>query len=122
MTKRDYYEVLGVRRGATEAEIKKAYRELAKKHHPDRNPGDKAAEDAFKEASEAYAVLADSDQRRRYDQFGHEGVRGAGGAGGFNPDIFAGFEDVLGSMFGFSMGDLFGGRRRTRGGARRGAD
>jgi molecular chaperone DnaJ len=120
--KRDYYQILGVARQATEAEIKKAYRELAKKHHPDRNPGNKVSEEAFKEASEAYAVLADPDQRRRYDQFGHQGVRGVGGPGGFNPDIFSGFEDILGSVFGFSMGDLFGGGRRSRGGARRGAD
>ncbi len=124
MSKKDYYEVLGVARGATEQELKSAYRKLALKHHPDRNPGDKAAEEKFKEAAEAYSVLADADQRARYDRFGHAGVGSAAGPGGpgFDPTIFADFNDIfagLGDMFGF--GDIFGGSRR-RGGAMRGAD
>jgi molecular chaperone DnaJ len=122
--KRDYYEVLGVSKEATESDIKKAYRGLAKKYHPDRNPGDKHAEETFKEASEAYAVLADADKRVRYDRFGHQGVGGFGaeGFGGFNSEVFADLEDVLGSFFGFSVGDLFSGGRRRRGGSQRGAD
>ncbi len=125
MKKRDYYEILGVARDAGDAEIKKAYRKLALKHHPDRNPGDHASEEKFKEAAEAYAVLADQEKRSRYDQFGHAGVGGAGADpfGGFNADVFSGFEDVLGNLFGFSMGDMFGGHAsRGRGGARRGSD
>jgi len=125
--KRDYYEILGIERGADDAVIKKAYRALALKHHPDRNRDDKQAEEKFKEAAEAYAVLADPEKRARYDRFGHAGVGGAAGdpfGGGFNADVFAGFEDILGSMFGFSMGDLFGGRagRGTAPGPQRGAD
>jgi molecular chaperone DnaJ len=124
--KRDYYEVLGVPRDADDAAIKKAYRALALKHHPDRNPGKNDSEEKFKEAAEAYAVLADPEKRARYDRFGHAGVGGAAGSpfgGGFNPDVFSGFEDILGNIFGFSMGDLFGqGGGRSRGGARRGAD
>ena len=122
MSKRDYYEVLEVSRTATEVEIKSAYRKLAMKHHPDRNPGDKAAEEKFKEAAEAYAVLADSEKRSLYDRFGHRGVSSAAGAGaGFDPSIFSevgDLGDILGNMFGF--GDLFGGRRR--GGPQRGSD
>ena len=113
-SKRDYYEVLGVSRSASDAEIKKAYRALAKKYHPDMNPGDKEAEKKFKEASEAYAVLSDADKRRQYDQFGHAAFEGgAGGAGGFGGFDFNGadFSDIFGDIF----GDLFGG-----GGARRG--
>jgi molecular chaperone DnaJ len=122
LKKRDYYEVLEIGRQASEAEIKKAYRQLAMKYHPDRNPGDKNAEERFKEAAEAYAVLADPEKRARYDRFGHAGVRGAEGFGGFNPEVFSDFEDILGSFFGFSFGDLFGGQRRQRTGRRRGAD
>jgi curved DNA-binding protein CbpA len=109
---RDYYEVLGVAREAADADIKSAYRKLALKHHPDRNPGDKAAEEKFKEAAEAYSVLADADKRARYDRFGHAGVTGAGGGQGFDPTVFTGFEDILGGLgdiFGF--GDVFGGGR-----------
>jgi molecular chaperone DnaJ len=122
MKKRDYYEVLGVGRDAGEAEIKKTYRQLAMKHHPDRNPGNKDAEEKFKEAAEAYAVLADPEKRARYDRFGHAGIGGAEGFSGFNPEVFSDFEDILGSFFGFSFGDLFGGARRPRAGRRRGAD
>ena len=121
MSKRDYYEVLGVSRSATDAEIKGAYRKLAMKHHPDRNPGDAKSEEQFKVAAEAYAVLADPEKRSLYDRFGHAGVGSAAGAGGFDPSVFAefgDFGDILGSMFGF--GDVFGGRRR--GGPQRGAD
>src|SRR6516162_9385954 len=99
MAKRDYYEVLGVAKGAGEEEIKKAYRKLAMKHHPDRNPGDKEAEAKFKEAAEAYEVLSDAEKRARYDQYGHAGVEGMGHAGqGFSSmeDIFAAFGDVFG--------------------------
>ncbi|MDR2613443.1 MAG: molecular chaperone DnaJ [Deltaproteobacteria bacterium] len=99
--KPDYYEVLGVSRGADAEAIKKAYRNLALKYHPDRNPGDKKAEELFKEAAEAYAVLSDPDKRRSYDQFGHDGLRGAGGAGfGAYGDIFAGFGDIFRDFFG----------------------
>ncbi len=124
VTKRDYYEVLGIGRQANEQEIKSAYRKLALKHHPDRNPGDKHAEELFKEAAEAYAVLADRDKRAAYDRFGHAGVGAGAGAGGFDPTIFADFSDIfagLGDVFGFGFGDMFGGRRR-RGGPQRGSD
>src|SRR5204863_6658556 len=95
--KRDYYEVLGVSRTASEEEIKKAYRKTAMQYHPDRNPGNKAAEEKFKEAAEAYEVLSDSDKKRRYDQFGHAGVGGNGGFGGGMrmEDIFANFGDIF---------------------------
>jgi molecular chaperone DnaJ len=121
VSKRDYYEVLGVGRDATEAQLKSAYRKLAVKYHPDKNPGDTQAEERFKEAAEAYAVLCDPQKRAAYDRYGHAGVSGVG-AGGFDPNAFAGFEDIFGSLgdlFGF--GDMFGGRRR-RGGPQRGAD
>ncbi len=122
MSKRDYYEVLGVSRTADESELKSAYRKIAMKSHPDRHPGDKAAEERFKEAAEAYAVLADAEKRSLYDRFGHAGVKSAAGGAGFDPSVFSefgDFADILGGMFGF--GDLFGGGRR-RGGPQRGAD
>jgi molecular chaperone DnaJ len=115
VSKRDYYETLEVSRTATEQEIKSSYRKLALKFHPDRNPGDKKAEEKFKEAAEAYAILSDADKRARYDRFGHAGV---GGAQGFDPSQFTGFEDIfsgLGDIFGFG-----GGGRRS--GPQRGAD
>ena len=110
--KRDYYEVLGVDRNADDATIKKAYRQLAKKYHPDMNPGDVEAEKKFKEASEAYAVLSDSEKRRQYDQFGHAAFENGGGGGGFGGFDFSGadFSDIFGDIF----GDLFGGSRRGR--------
>ena len=106
--KRDYYEVLGVSKGASDSEIKKAYRVLAKKYHPDTNPGDAEAEKKFKEASEAYAVLSDSEKRSKYDQFGHAAFEGGagGGAGGFD---FSGMD--MGDIFGDIFGDFFGGGR-----------
>ncbi len=114
--KRDYYEVLGVDKNADEAALKKAYRVLAKKYHPDMNPGDAEAEKKFKEASEAYAVLSDPEKRRQYDQFGHaafeQGGPGAGGFGGFGGFDFGG---DMGDIFGDIFGDLFGGGRRRGG-------
>ncbi len=108
MIEKDYYEILGVARTATQEEIKKAYRKMALKYHPDRNPDDKEAEDKFKEASEAYEVLSDPEKRQIYDQFGHEGLRGTGFTGfrGFE-DVFASFGDIFGEFFGF------GGRTQT---------
>lgn len=119
--KRDYYEVLGVDRGADDATIKKAYRQLAKKYHPDANPGDKEAEAKFKEASEAYAVLSDAEKRRQYDQFGHAAFEGgAGGAGGGGFD-FSGMD--FSDMFGDIFGDFFGGgSRRSNNGPMKGAN
>jgi len=118
--KRDYYEVLGVGREASIDEIKKAYRQLAVKFHPDKNPDDPEAEQKFKEASEAYAVLSDGDKRSQYDSFGHRGVDGQG-FGGFDPTAFGDFADILGDLFG--LGDIFGARRRSsRGGPSRGHD
>ncbi len=112
--KRDYYEVLGVDKTADDAALKKAYRALAKKYHPDMNPGDAEAEKKFKEASEAYAVLSDPDKRRQYDQFGMAAFDGSGGAGGFGGFDFSGtdFTDLFGDLF----GDFFGGRSRSRSG------
>jgi molecular chaperone DnaJ len=124
VSKRDYYEILEVQRTATDTDIKSSYRRLAMKFHPDRNPGDDLAEEKFKEAAEAYAILADPQKRSLYDRFGHAGVgAGAGGNAGFDPSVFAefgDFADILGNMFGF--GDLFGGGGRRRGGPQRGAD
>ncbi|MDQ3050734.1 MAG: molecular chaperone DnaJ [Bacteroidota bacterium] len=121
MAKRDYYEVLGIGRDAVEGDIKKAYRQMALKFHPDKNPGDKAAEDKFKEAAEAYEVLGDSEKRRRYNQFGHQGVGNNGGGYGMNmEDIFSQFGDVFGghnpfeSFFGGGGG---GGRRQVNRGS-----
>lgn len=125
-TKRDYYEVLGVAKGATADEIKKAYRKVAMQFHPDRNPGDKSAEEKFKEAAEAYEVLSDQDKRAQYDRFGHAGVSGAAGRGGYGggpnmEDIFSQFgdifgEDIFGSFFGGQGGQRGGGgQRRARG-------
>lgn len=122
MSKRDYYTVLGVERNASEDDLKKAYRRLAMKHHPDRNPDDKDAEAAFKEAKEAYEVLSNAQKRAAYDQFGHAGVdpsAGAGGgAGGFHAGAGAGFADIFGDVF----GDIFGGGRRGHAGPQRGSD
>jgi molecular chaperone DnaJ len=116
VSKRDYYEILEVTRTATDQEIKSSYRRLALKFHPDRNQGDKKAEEAFKEAAEAYAILSDADKRARYDRFGHAGV--GGGAQGFDPSQFTGFEDIFGGL-----GDIFGfGGRQQRSGPQRGAD
>ena len=115
MSKRDYYEILEVSRTANEQEIKSSYRKLALKYHPDRNPGDKKAEEKFKEAAEAYAVLSDADKRARFDRFGHAGV---GNGGGFDPSQFTGFEDIFGGL-----GDIFGfGGGNRRAGPQRGAD
>ena len=116
MSKRDYYEVLGVSRTATDQELKTAYRRLAVKFHPDKNPNDAAAEEKFKEAAEAYSVLSNADQRKRYDRFGHAGVSSSAGAGAWGAPGFGGLEDILGDLFGF--GDVFGG---GRGGSRRGS-
>jgi molecular chaperone DnaJ len=124
MSKRDFYDILGVSKGASAEEIKKAYRKVAMQYHPDKNPGDKAAEDKFKEAAEAYEVLSDADKKRRYDQFGHAGVGGAAGGGqggGFGgmrmEDIFSNFGDVFGDG-GFDS--FFGGGGQRGGGGRKG--
>jgi molecular chaperone DnaJ len=126
MSKRDYYEILEIQRSATDQEIKSAYRRLAVRHHPDKNQGDKEAEEKFKEAAEAYSVLSDAEQRARYDRFGHAGVSSSANAGAaWGAQGFGGIEDILSDLFGF--GDVFGGRggaggtgRRTA--AQRGAD
>ncbi|MCD4748793.1 MAG: molecular chaperone DnaJ [Thermoanaerobaculales bacterium] len=120
-TQRDYYEILGVDRGASVDDIKKAYRILAVRYHPDKNPGDSESEERFKEASEAYAVLSDSKKRDRYDRFGHQGIGGQDFSG-FDPSSFGDFSDILGDLFGFGFGDIFGGRRQARSGPRRGRD
>src|SRR3954469_12225192 len=114
MSKRDYYEVLGVQKSASADEIKKAYRKTAMQFHPDRNPGDKAAEEKFKEAAEAYEILNDSDKKSQYDRFGHNAFAGGQGRGGFNgggmnmDDIFSQFGDIFGDDI---FGSFFGGRR-----------
>src|SRR5919206_1257174 len=120
MAKRDYYEVLGVTRSAGDGEIKSAFRKLAMKHHPDRNPGDRQAEAAFKELNEAYEVLKDPQKRAAYDQFGHAAFEGMGRAGGFGPDFAASMSDIFDDLF----GEFMGGRRgsRARSGRERGAD
>ena len=130
-TKRDYYELLGVQRNASADEIKKAYRKLAMKYHPDRNAGNAEAAEKFKEVSEAYEVLSDSSKRQRYDQYGHDGLKSAFGPGGFDfgRDFShsADFQDIFSSLFGGGgglFGEMFGGgsRRRSRDGSQRGAD
>jgi len=115
MSKRDFYKVLDVAKGADEAAIKKAYRRLAMKHHPDRNPDDAESETKFKEAKEAYEILSDSQKRAAYDQYGHAGVEGAAGGMGGGAGSF-------GDRFGDVFGDIFGGGRPSSGGAYRGAD
>ena len=124
MTKRDYYEILNVQKNASSDEIKKAYRQMALKCHPDRNPGNKEAEEKFKEAAEAYSVLVDSEKRSIYDRYGHNGLRGEGFSGfsGFNSSIFGDFEDILGNFFGFGFGDIFGTGRQRAQNQRRGRD
>ena len=123
MSKRDYYEILGVPKNVAEAELKKAYRQMAIKYHPDKNPGDKTSEEKFKEAAEAYEVLSDANKRARYDQFGHQGVGGAGGGGGYGggghmnmDDIFSQFGDIFGGHNPFES--FFGGGGQQRGGRR----
>ena len=117
MSKRDYYQILNISRSASDQEIKSAYRKLAVKYHPDKNPGNQEAEEKFKEASEAYSVLSDPQKRAQFDRFGH--VNGAG-AGGFDPTIFSEFGDIFGDLFGF--GDILGGGGRRRSSAQRGSD
>lgn len=119
-SKRDYYEVLGVRRDASDQELKQAYRRLAVKYHPDKNPGDKEAEERFKEIAEAYQVLSTPDLKARYDRYGHAGVGAGAAAGAGFGQGFPGFEDILSDLFGF--GDIFGGRAGRRPGPRRGSD
>ncbi|HKP73049.1 MAG TPA: molecular chaperone DnaJ [Pyrinomonadaceae bacterium] len=118
MSKRDYYEILGVGRNATEQELKSAYKRLAIRYHPDKNPGDAEAEEKFKEVAEAYGVLSNAEQRARYDRFGHAGVSSSASAN-YGAQGFGGFEDILGDLFGF--GDVFGGRGGAAGGSRRSA-
>ncbi|HLL73354.1 MAG TPA: molecular chaperone DnaJ [Pyrinomonadaceae bacterium] len=126
MSKKDYYEVLGVGRNATEQELKSAYKRLAIRYHPDKNPGDTEAEETFKEVAEAYGVLSNAEQRARYDRFGHAGVSSSAAGAGANwgAQGFGGIEDILGDLFGF--GDVFGGRAGAGGSRRstgqRGAD
>jgi len=121
MAKRDYYDILGVSKGASEAEIKKAYRQLAIKYHPDKNPGDNEAEEKFKEAADAYGILSDPQKKAQYDQFGHAGMGGGGGYGGHMnmDDIFSQFGDIFGGAFGGSFGGNGfgggGGQRRVKG-------
>lgn len=120
-TKRDYYEILGVGRDIDDAGLKSAYRKLALKYHPDRNPDNHEAEEKFKEAAEAYSVLSDPQKRAAYDRYGHQGLQGFGASQGFDPSTFTDFSDILGDLFGF--GDLFGaGRRGGRARAQRGED
>lgn len=116
MTKQDYYEILGISHNSSSEQIKRAYRQMALKYHPDRNPGDNKAEAKFKETSEAYSVLIDPEKRSIYDRFGHEGLRGEGfnGFSGFNSSIFEGFEDILGNFINFGFGDLFSSRHQRR--------
>ena len=125
MAKRDYYEVLGVQRNANEQELKSAFRRLAKDFHPDKNPGDKVAEQKFKELAEAYEVLKDPQKRAAYDRFGHaafDGGMGRGGGPGFGPDFAASMHDIFDDLFGEFMGGRRGGGQRSRTGKERGAD
>jgi molecular chaperone DnaJ len=114
---KDYYEILGVEKNATEDDIKKAFRKMALKYHPDKNPGDKQAEEKFKEINEAYQVLSDPQKRSQYDQFGTADFNGFNGQGGFDYSNFGGFSDIFGDIF-----DMFGGSRRQKNGPQRGAD
>lgn len=121
MTQHDYYEILGVPRDVSQDDLKKAYRRMAMQYHPDRNPGDKEAEEKFKEAAQAYSVLSDPEKRTQYDRFGHAGLSGQGFDGGFDPSSFVDFQDIFEGLFGF--GDLFGrGGQRGRSRAQRGND
>ncbi len=126
MSKRDYYEVLGVDKNASEQELKKAYRKLAMKYHPDKNQGDKGAEEKFKEINEAYEVLSTPEKKANYDKFGHAGVNGNGGFGGFEGGFsgsgFGGFEDIFGDVFGDIFGGAFGGRSKRKNGPEKGGD
>ena len=120
MTRRDYYEVLGVDRNVDDGGLKAAYRKLALKFHPDRNPNNPEAEEKFKEAAEAYGILSDPQKRAAYDRFGHQGVAGAAAGAGFDPGAFTDFSDILGDFFGIN--DLFGGGARNRNRPQRGED
>jgi molecular chaperone DnaJ len=124
MIKQDYYEILGISRRATPDEIKNSYRRLALKYHPDKNPGNKEAEEKFKSAAEAYSILIDPEKKSTYDQFGDDGLRGQGFSGfsGFNTSIFGDFEDILGNFFNFGFGDIFGTRSGNRSYAKSGRD
>src|SRR6478752_10112080 len=129
MTKKDYYEILSVTKTASGEEIKKAYRKVAMQFHPDRNPGDKEAEEKFKEAAEAYEVLSDADKKAKYDRFGHQAFAPGMGGSGFNggsmnmDDIFSQFGDIFGdSMFGSMFGSSGGGARTSRGRGNRGSN
>lgn len=120
--KEDYYQILGIERTATEVEIKSAFRRQAMKFHPDRNPGNKEAEEQFKKVNEAFSVLSDPQKKQMYDQYGHEGVSGSGGFGGFNAGGFGDINDIFGSVFGDMFGGAFGGGRRGAPRAQRGED